>query len=251
MVAACTQCGTTDDHVPFRGNLPEFAQLFSYLVCVKCKAVFNAVNSTNYAQSDVNDICQTLLATCGTKLGCYIFGPASPGKDGIFRYEFDKRCQLKENLPRLSQISKLVAWARFPEDDMPSIASAPTGKLIRQEIRLIERERKKGVCPILVFLIYSFGTIQELEVAAAFPENSIVFVRDSLRTSLVGHDAIAGLHSSPVYFYSPDGGCHLRAFTEDFLIDKAAEVHGLVTTEQQVRGRLASLGIRMIRKRAK
>lgn len=253
MECTCTRCNVSADHQVYQGARPDFTEGFTYLVCNNCTWVFNAANSTEGVQSDILDICETILADSVAKFGCYIFGPASDGDGGAFKYQYTKRCQLKDSLPKLSSISKLLGWSRFPEEDMPSVGVAPTGPLTRQEMRLIERQRRNGVCPILIFFVFSPGTIPELDVAAILPENSIIFLPDKLRSSLVGHDKVIDLRSkgAVIYYYSPDGGCHLRAFSEDFVIQRIAHVKGLVDAEHNVSAELARLGFRKRRRRRK
>ncbi len=136
---------------------------------------------------------------------------------------------------------------------MPSVGLATTGTLTRQEVRLVERQRRNGVCPILIFLIFSPGTIPELDIAAALPENSIIFIPDKLRNSLVGSDKVIDLRSkgAVIHYYSPGGGCHLRAFSEDFVIQRIEYVQGLVDTELKASAELARFGFRKRRGKRK
>jgi hypothetical protein len=203
MIATCSRCGNESDHDAFDGAVPDFAAEFSYLVCRVCGSIFNPHNATNYTTDELNEICGDVLASSGARLGCYIFGPGSLGRGEEFRYEYEKRNQLRDSLATLPLVSKLIAWAKFPEEDMPKAGRSPTGPLVRQEIRLIGRVKKQGICPVLFFLIYSPGTIPELDVALAYPQNSVVFIREVYRHSLVGQDRIVDLRTkgAKVHFY--------------------------------------------------
>jgi hypothetical protein len=248
MEMPCRRCGETADHLEYTGAAPAFAEGLRYLICKKCNAIFNAHNATTpYVTHELEDICESILAARPTlKYGCYIFGPAKPGSGGEFRYEYEKRQQLKESLPEIPVISRLIAWARFPEEDMPRGGRSATGSDGSQEIRLMERVRREGVCPILFFLVHSPGTIPELKVAAANERSSLVLVRDRFRNSYVGGDGVVDLRMSgaEVYFYNEEAGCALRAFAEDFLIEKVADIHSKFDTIKRAREELRRYGIR-------
>jgi len=244
MEAVCSQCKTKTSHDRYEGAVPAFAIECSYLICRSCGGIFNAINSEAYVEDETRDICRELLKFSAIRIGCYIFGPGSAGQGNTFKYEYEKRLQLKESLPKSPYVSVIIEWAKFPEEDMPTGARSPTGPLTRQEVRLVKRSASRGICPILFFLIYSPGTIAELDVAETFPRNSCVFVRDSLKHSLVGQDKIVKLveQGTSFFYYSSQDGCHLRAFAEDFLITKLERLLDLFTQQEKASQELLSFG---------
>lgn len=208
--------------------------------------MFNPLGRSEFTYDQVGDVCQKILEESPTRIGCYIFGPNPDGGDPAHEYERKKRVQLKDGLSSLPHTTELISWVRFPEDDMPTIGRAPVGPLVRQEIRLIRRTKREGLFPVLVFLIFSKGTIPELEVAAAFPGNSVVFVNEALRESLVGQDRLLDVvaKGAQIYFYSPDNGCHLRAFAEDFLLGKLERIEALIGTLRDTSAEMETLGLK-------
>jgi len=251
MRAVCLECNCDGDHPPFSGPRPEFAKGFEYLICSSCGAVFNPHNTSSAYMADATDICETLTKNTGVKLACYIFGPGSPGTDGAFLYEFEKRKQLRESLPGRPVLKGVIEWAKFPEEDLPTKGRSPTGPLSHQEARLVERSRKKGLYPILIFIVASPGPIAELNIVSKFPENSLVFVKDRLEPSFIGQDQLttARLNGAQTFFYPQDSGCALRAFATDFVSEKLEAIVALLDEERRVKEKLNGLGIKRKRRR--
>ena len=250
MLAVCPECSQSDDHELFSGTKPDFASHFIYATCRSCGAVFNTVNAVSKEGEDIEYVCEGVLAKVDTRLGCYIFGPASSGVDDAFGFEHRKRLQLRDSLPKRPVVSSLLEWVRFPEEDMPKSGTAPTGPLGQQEIRLVKRRQKEGLYPMLIFIVASPGAIAELKIASQFPNNSLVFIKANLASSLVGQDEVVAARGkgAEVFFYSADAGCSLRAFAIDFLIEKIAQIWGYLEAEEEAREELTRLGIKKRRR---
>jgi hypothetical protein len=253
MKSICIECNCDNDHPLFTGATPEFAKSFTYLTCSNCGTVFNATDASSAKFEDATTLCETLTKQTGVKLACYIFGPGSDGDKGAFSYEFGKRKQLRDSIPKRPVLRTVIEWAKFPEEDLPKEGRAPTGALGQQEARLIERTRKNGLYPLLIFIVASPGPIAELTIASMFPERSLVFISDRLRTSFVGLDQVTSAlqKGAQIFYYSADSGCSLRAFATDFVSEKLGAIVELLDEERRVKEGLERIGFRKKRRRGR
>ena len=103
---------------------------------------------------------------------------------------------------------------------------------------------------MLIFVVASPGPIAELKIAAAFPQNSLVFLRADLESSFVGQDELVDARNkgAKVFFYTSESGCSLRAFAVDFLMEKVEEIWGYLEAERDAAENLVKLGVRKRRR---
>lgn len=253
MVAVCAECKASGEHQPFLGEKPEFASNFDYAVCASCGSIFNTVNPHAGNVDDITDVCETLLSETRIKLSCYIFGPFSSGTANAFDYEYRKRLQLRESLPARPILSKVIEWVRFPEQDLPATGKSPSGTLGQQEMRLIERAKRNGTHPLLIFVVTSPGAVAELSIAATFPESSLLFINARLKNSYVAQDNLssARLNGAQVFYYTGESGCSLRAFAVDFISEKLADIIGALEAIRRAEGKLSKIGFKRRRRKSK